>query len=145
MSSVSLETSSAWRNFRMGVKAQRTWDGHSHYFQRFLEFEKLEPEVLVERAQDRKWFEQQARDFLWSRPGQRVRFVTDSNPDISKVEAATIFPRLAFEMHTGNLKDWLLIIEEGDRFGQDPGLRALLIEARKLTRKLILVTADWRL
>lgn len=80
----------------------------------------------------------------WTKPGQRVRFVTDSNPDISKVEAATIFPRLAFEMHTGNLKDWVLIFEEGQRFGQDPGLRALLIEARKFTRKLILVTTDWR-
>ena len=81
----------------------------------------------------------------WSKPEQRVRFVTDSNPDISRVEAATIFPRLAFEMHSGNLKDWALIIEEGHRFGQDPGLRALLIEARKFTRKLILITTDWRL
>ena len=80
----------------------------------------------------------------WGRPGQRVRFVTDSNPDISKVEAATIFARLAFEMHSGGLKDWLLIIEEGHRFGQDAGLRALLIEARKFTRKLSLVTTDWR-
>ncbi|MDG6909309.1 MAG: hypothetical protein JRN08_02975 [Nitrososphaerota archaeon] len=81
----------------------------------------------------------------WTRPGQRVRFVTDPNPDISKVEAATIFPRLAYEMHAGSLKDWLLIFEEGHRFGQDAGLRALLIEARKFTRKLILVTTDWRL
>ena len=81
----------------------------------------------------------------WTKPGQRVRFVTDSNPDISKVEAATIFPRLAYEMHAGGLKDWLLIFEEGHRFSQDAGLRALLIEARKFTRKLILVTTDWRL
>ena len=81
----------------------------------------------------------------WLKPEQRVRFVTDSNPDISRVEAATIFPRLAFEMHSGNLKDWALIIEEGHRFGQDPGLRALLIEARKFTRKQIKITTDWRL
>lgn len=53
--------------------------------------------------------------------------------------------RLAFEMHAGNLKDWLLVIEEGHRFSQDQGLRAFLIEARKFTRKLILVTTDWRL
>jgi hypothetical protein len=52
---------------------------------------------------------------------------------------------LAFEMHAGNLKDWLLVIEEGHRFSQDQGLRAFLIEARKFTRKLILVTTDWRL
>lgn len=81
----------------------------------------------------------------WTRPNQRACFVTNPNPDISKVEAATIFPRLAFEMHAGNLKDWLLVIEEGHRFSQDPGLRALLIEARKFTRKLLLVTTDWRL
>ena len=31
------------------------------------------------------------------------------------------------------------------RFSQNPGLRALLIEARKFMRKLILVTTDWRL
>ena len=80
----------------------------------------------------------------WSKPGQRVRFVTDSNPDISKVEAATIFPRLAFEMHSGSLKDWALIVEEGHRFAQDPGLRALLIEARKFTRKIVLVCTDFR-
>lgn len=81
----------------------------------------------------------------WSREGQKVRFVTDPNPDISKVEAATIFPRLAFEMHAGSLKEWLIVIEEGHRFGQDQGLRAFLTEARKFTRKVILVTTDWRL
>ena len=80
----------------------------------------------------------------WSKAARRVRFVTDPNPDISKVEAATIFPRLAFEMHGGNLKDWLIVIEEGHRFARDPGLRALLIEARKFTRKVILVCTDFR-
>lgn len=80
----------------------------------------------------------------WAKEGQRVRFVTDPNPDISKVEASTIFPRLAYEMHAGNLAGWLIVIEEGHRFGRDPGLRALLIEARKFC-KLILVTTDWRL
>jgi hypothetical protein len=80
----------------------------------------------------------------WVRPGQRVLFVTDSNPDISKVEASTIFPRLAFEMHGGNLKEWLLVVEEGHRFAHDSGLRALLIEARKFTKKIILVCTDFR-
>lgn len=81
----------------------------------------------------------------WSKEGQRLRFVPSGNVDISKVEAATIFSRLAFEMHSGALKDWLLVIEEGHRFGQDANLRALLTEARKFVRKLILVTTDWKI
>jgi len=49
----------------MGVKAEKTWVGYSADFRRFLDFVKLDPDALVERAQDRKWFEQQTVDFLW--------------------------------------------------------------------------------
>ena len=59
------ESSLAWRNFRMGVKAEKTWSTYSLDFQKFLDFVKLHPDSLVERAQDRKWFEQQVIDFLW--------------------------------------------------------------------------------
>jgi len=37
------------------------------------------------------------------------------------------------------------VIEEGHRFRDDPNLRALLIEARKYVRKIILETTDWRI
>ena len=80
----------------------------------------------------------------WERPDQRVRFTPNSNVEISKAEAATIFSHLNFVKNSGALKNWCLVIEEGHRFGSDPNLRALLIEARKFVRKLILVTTDWR-
>lgn len=80
----------------------------------------------------------------WRKEDLRIRFVPNSNVEISKAEAATIFSHLNFVKNSGVLKNWCLVIEEGHRFGSDPNLRALLIEARKFVRKLILVTTDWR-
>lgn len=80
----------------------------------------------------------------WEREGLRIRFVPNPNVEISRAEAATIFSHLNFVKNSGALKNWCLVIEEGHRFGTDPNLRALLIEARKFVRKLILVTTDWR-
>lgn len=80
----------------------------------------------------------------WSKPGQRVRLVPNKEVEVSKVEASMIFARLNFELHSGALKDWCLIIEEGHRFAQDVQLRALLTEARKFCRKVVLVTTDWK-
>lgn len=74
----------------------------------------------------------------------KISFVPNSNVEISKAEAATIFSHLNFIKNSSALKDWCLIIEEGHRFSSDTNLRALLIEARKFVRKLILVTTDWR-
>ena len=45
--------------------------------------------------------------------GRRALFVADSNPDISKVEAAGASLRLAFRVHLGNPMDWSLVTEEG--------------------------------
>lgn len=62
----SLETSHAWRSFRMGVRADMTWKLYSRDFARFLEAVKMGPDELAAMAQaDRKWFEQQATEFLW--------------------------------------------------------------------------------
>jgi hypothetical protein len=80
----------------------------------------------------------------WERPDQKVRFSPNPNVEISKAEAATIFSHLNFVKNSGALKNWCLVVEEGHRFGSDPNLRALLIEARKFVRKMILVTTDWR-
>jgi AAA domain len=80
----------------------------------------------------------------WKREGQRVRFVPNANLEASKGEAVAIFGHLNFVMHSGDLRNWALVVEEAHRFGGDPNLRALLIEARKYVRKLIVVTTDWR-
>ncbi|MDG6967596.1 MAG: DUF87 domain-containing protein [Nitrososphaerota archaeon] len=80
----------------------------------------------------------------WGKEDQKVRFIPNPNVEISKAEASTVFSHLNFIKNSGALKNWCLVIEEGHRFGTDPNLRALLIEARKFVRKLILVTTDWR-
>ena len=80
----------------------------------------------------------------WRRPGQRVRFVPSKDEEICKIESSNIFRQLLFQMHRGELKDWVIVVEEGHRFSEDKALRTLLEEARKFTRKLILVCTDWQ-
>jgi hypothetical protein len=80
----------------------------------------------------------------WERTNQKLRFVPNSNVEISRAEAATIFAHLNFIKNSGDLAKWVIVIEEGHRFSNDANLRALLIEARKFTRKLILITTDWK-
>jgi hypothetical protein len=57
--------------------------------------------------------------------------------------AGTIFAHLNFIKNSGSLNNWVIVVEEGHRFSQDPNLRALLIEGRKFARKVILITTDW--
>jgi hypothetical protein len=80
----------------------------------------------------------------WGRAGQRVRFVPNANVEISRAEAATVFSHLNFVKNSGELKTWVIAIDEAHRYSSDANLRALLIEARKFTRKVLLVTTDWR-
>ncbi|MCL4340293.1 MAG: hypothetical protein JRN32_01400 [Nitrososphaerota archaeon] len=77
--------------------------------------------------------------------GEKLRFVPNPNVQISQAEAATIFSHLNFVKNSGALKNWVIVIEEGHRFKDDTNLRALLIEARKFVRKLLIVTTDWRI
>ncbi|MGC9145972.1 MAG: hypothetical protein ACP5GS_07695 [Nitrososphaeria archaeon] len=80
--------------------------------------------------------------FSWS--AGRFRFVPNSNLEVSKAEAGTIFSHLNFIKNSGILKNWVIVVEEGHRFKDDVNLRALLIEARKFVKKMIVVTADWQ-
>jgi hypothetical protein len=80
----------------------------------------------------------------WGRAGQRVRFVPNTNVEISRAEAATVFSHLNFIKNTGMLRTWVIAIDESHRYSSDANLRALLIEARKFTRKVLLITTDWR-
>jgi GTPase SAR1 family protein len=80
----------------------------------------------------------------WERENQRIRFVPNANKEASQGEASAIFSHLIFVMGTRALKSWVIVTEEAHRFGQDLNLRTLLIEARKFTRKLLIVTTDWR-
>jgi hypothetical protein len=79
----------------------------------------------------------------WTKPGQRLRFVPSKDEEISRIEASNVFRQLIFLMHRGVLKGWTLVVEEGHRFSEDKALRTLLEEARKFTKKLIVVSTDW--
>jgi hypothetical protein len=81
--------------------------------------------------------------YEWEK-GRAIRFVPSSNVEISKAMGKTIFGHLNFIKNSGELKNWCIVIEEAHRFGDDPNLRALLIEARKFIRKLIIITTDWK-
>ena len=74
---------------------------------------------------------------------RRVRFVSNPNVEASRGEASAIFGHLNYLKSTGALKEWVIVIEEGHRFGQDANLRSLLIEGRKSCRKVMLITTDW--
>jgi hypothetical protein len=80
----------------------------------------------------------------WGKPRQRIRFVSNPNVEASRGEASAIFGQLNYLKNSGALREWVIVIEEGHRFSQDANLRALLIEGRKLARKVILVTTDYR-
>lgn len=81
----------------------------------------------------------------WERENQRMRFVPNSNPQAALGEASAIFGHLNYLKNAGVLKNWVIVVEEGHRFNEDANLRTLLIEGRKFARKVILITADWRI
>ncbi len=80
----------------------------------------------------------------WESPRHnRIRFVSNPNVEASRGEASAIFGHLNYLKSTGALKEWVIVIEEGHRFGGDANLRSLLIEGRKSCRKVMLITTDW--
>lgn len=80
----------------------------------------------------------------WRAKGLRHRFVPNPNVEISKAEVSTIFGHLNVVKQEGVLKNWIVIVEEAHRFQEDKNFNALVVEARKFTKKLMLITTDWR-
>ncbi len=88
----------------------------------------------------------------WARPG-RFRFVPNPNVEVSKAQVEMIIGHLnriklqGFDpkiVPSGILKDWVFIIEESQRFLKSPNFGPFIIEARKVTRKVIIVCTDWK-
>jgi len=69
---------------------------------------------------------------------RKLRLIPNSNVDVSKTEADSIFRHLI--MFQKQLSDWIIVVEEGHRFQDSPFLRSLMAEARKHIRKLIVVS-----
>ena len=75
-------------------------------------------------------------DFL--KESKKFRLVPSSNVDVCRSEVDAAFRHLT--MFQRDLKNWFIIIEEGHRFSDSPFLKSLMAEARKFTRKLIVVS-----
>jgi hypothetical protein len=73
---------------------------------------------------------------------RRIRFVPDSNSMLANAQVQNIFLYLNTLKNQGSLKSWTIIVEEGHRYADDRNLHNLLMEARKSTRKLIVVATD---
>jgi mannose-1-phosphate guanylyltransferase len=54
------------------------------------------------------------------------------------------FGHLNVVKQEGVLRNWIIILEEDHRFQEDKNFNALVVEARKFTKKLILITMDWK-
>jgi len=87
----------------------------------------------------------------WAKTNLKLRFVPDKNPDVAKVELQNIFSRLSavkVEHHddkkfpSGNLSRWVILVEEAHRLSNEPVFQHFVAEARKFTRKLIVVCSD---
>jgi hypothetical protein len=75
----------------------------------------------------------------------RCRFVPNQNAQVGNSECSAIFQHLLMQMHSQKLKQSVIVVEEGHRFAADSNLRALIIEARKFIRKLVIVCSDSKL
>lgn len=113
--------------------------------------EKFSPDtsiLLIDVADEYNMLEKldlgQVFSIKWEQHGQRYRFVPNPNLEISKAEAGAIFSHLNLIKQSNLLKHWIIIVEEAHRFQEDRNFNSLVAEARKFTKKLILITADWK-
>jgi len=70
--------------------------------------------------------------------GRKLRFIPNPDVDVSKSEIAGLVSHLVRNQKF--LAHWTLVIEEGHRFEKLKVLRDFMAEARKHTRKLIVVS-----
>ncbi|MCW3985157.1 MAG: type IV secretory system conjugative DNA transfer family protein [Candidatus Bathyarchaeota archaeon] len=70
----------------------------------------------------------------------KYRLLPSVNVDVSKSEVDSIFRHLI--MFQKSLKDWIIILEEAHRFQESPFVRSFMAEARKHTRKFLVVSQD---
>lgn len=92
-------------------------------------------------------------DLKWSRADALTRLKFDPNPnlDVSKGELHTIFGHLnmlkmedhvANKIPSGALSRWTIIVEEAHRLRQDSAFTNFLAEARKFTRKILIIASS---
>ncbi len=88
----------------------------------------------------------------YSKPG-RYRVVPDPNVEVSKAQVELILSNFNMiklngfnpdVIPSGILSKWVIVIEESHRFLESPQFKSFLVEARKVTRKVISICTDWQ-
>ena len=88
----------------------------------------------------------------WEKGG-RLRIVPNPNVEVSKVEVDLILSSLNMNKLTnfnpdilpsGILSNWIIVIDESHRFLLSPQFKPFIVEARKVTKKVLIVCTDWR-
>jgi len=77
------------------------------------------------------------------RQSERFRFVPDSNLVVSRSQVHTLVSNLNLLKTGGDLRGWIIIIEEAHRFAGDSETRSFVAEARKFC-KVVIVTSDYQ-
>jgi hypothetical protein len=112
-------------------------------FLREVVIPRLEPPIFVldPHSEYRNLKQITLGDFFsldFEREDRKLRLVTHSNVDVSKSEADSVFRH--FIMFQKNLNRWAIIVEEGHRFQESPFLKSFVAEARKHTKKVVVVS-----
>ena len=76
----------------------------------------------------------------WENQTSKFRVVPSSSVDVSQAEGEMIFRHLT--MFQERLSHWVFVIEEAHRFKDSSIFRGFLAEARKHTRKVLVVSAQ---
>jgi hypothetical protein len=80
----------------------------------------------------------------WGRgKGDRLRYCPDPRPIVAKVLVNEIIGQLSTIMPSGDLKDWVVLVDEANRY-RDTALKDLVIESRKWVRKTLIITTAWK-
>ena len=83
----------------------------------------------------------------------RFRVVTNPNVEFSKLEVSMIlseFNMIKLKefnpdiLPSGILSDWIIVIDEAHRFLNLSQFKPFLVEARKVTNKVLIVCTDWK-
>jgi nucleoside-triphosphatase THEP1 len=83
----------------------------------------------------------------------RFRVVPNPNVEVSKAEVDLLLSNFNMNKLTGFnpdvlpsglLSNWIIVIDEGHRFLNLPQFKPFIVEARKVTHKVLVVCTDWR-
>lgn len=75
------------------------------------------------------------------RPGF-FRFVPEEDPRTRRFTMRRLFERLGMLEIKGQLRNFVVAIDEGNQFADLPQVRDFVIESRKFTRKVVVISAD---